>query len=141
MAVLQSRQGNYDRATEYFERALRSNETCNPLARYFFGTMLIRKRDLAGAEQQLREALRCRPRFALAEARLAQALDETNRSSEARAMAKRAISDGPDLAEGFYIYAQIERRLGNTAEAQRAMNHFNVLQSEGEQSLIAPAIQ
>jgi tetratricopeptide (TPR) repeat protein len=127
MAVLKSQLGNYQQATRYFERAEEFDHGCNALASYFYGTTLLRMRQTQPAQVQLRNAINCRPHFALAEYRLGQALSEGGKLQEALSAFEQATHDDPALAEPYYALAQVRRRLGDQAGAQADLRQFNAL--------------
>lgn len=140
MAVLKSQNGDYPQATEYFGRVERMHAGCNALASYFYGATLLRMHQLAEAEAKLQAAIRCHPRFALAEYRLGEGFSQDGKLPEAVRALEQATHDDPTLAEPFYALAQIRQRQGDAAAARQALAQFNSLKKNGpgsEGSLLA----
>ncbi len=125
MAVLQSQTGNYEGAVNYFARLPQLESGCNALASYFYGATLLRMHRPDDAAIQLQAAIRCHPRFALAEYRLGQALTDSGKLREALGTLQQATQDDPSLAEPYYALAQLRRRLGDDAGARAALARFN----------------
>jgi predicted Zn-dependent protease len=134
MAVLLSQSGKYSEATDYFARAERLETGCNPLASYFYGATLLRMHRPQDAVLQLQTAVRCRAHFALAEYRLGQALAQSGKDQEALAALEQSTRDDPTLAEPYYALAQLRRRVGDMAGAQRALAKFSRLQHHAADS-------
>jgi predicted Zn-dependent protease len=134
MAVLKSQSGDYEQASNYFERVERIQSGCNTLASYFYGATLLRMHRPLDAEAKLEAAIRCHPGFALAEYRLGEALSLDGKSQQAVAALEQATRDDPALAEPYYALSQIRQRLGDEAGAQAALARFTSLKKNGSNS-------
>jgi len=140
MAVLKSQNGDYQQASDYFERAEHMQSGCNALASYFYGTTLLRMHRPAEAQAKLQAAIECHPRFALAEYRLGEALSQDGKLPQAVSALEQATHDDPTLAEPYYALAQIRQRQGDQAGAREALARFTSLQKRepnSERSLFA----
>ena len=131
MAVLESQNGDYQQASEYFERVEQMQSSCNALASYFYGATLLRMHRPSEAQAKLQAAVRCHPRFALAEYRLGEAFSQDGELRQAVEALEQAIRDDPTLAEPFYALAQIRQRQGDQAGAREALARFTSLQKRG----------
>jgi predicted Zn-dependent protease len=143
MAVLESQSGDYQQASDYFERVEHMQPGCNALTSYFYGTTLLRMHRPAEAQAKLQAAIECHPRFALAEYRLGEALSQDGKLRQAVSALEQAIHDDPTLAEPYYALAQIRQRQGDQAGAREAMARFTNLQkreSNSERSLFATGL-
>ena len=134
MAVLESQRGDYQQASEYFERVDHMQSGCNALASYFYGTTLLRMHRPAEAQAKLGAAIECHPRFALAEFRLGEAFSQDGKLEQAVKSLEQAIHDDPALAEPYYALAQIRQRQGDLAGAREALARFTSLQKRGSNS-------
>jgi predicted Zn-dependent protease len=83
------------------------------------------------AQAQFETAIRCHPRFALAEFRLGEALSQQGKLQEAVAALEQSTRDDPSLAEPYYALARIRRQQGDAAGAREALARFNSLQKQG----------
>jgi predicted Zn-dependent protease len=128
MAVLKSQSGDYQQASDYFERVERMQYGCNALASYFYGATLLRMHRLPEAETKLEAAIHCHPRFALAQYRLGEALSQEGKLEQAVTALEQATRDDPTLAEPYYALAQIRQRQGDQASAREALARFTSLQ-------------
>jgi predicted Zn-dependent protease len=144
MAVLKSQSGDYQGAEGYFQRVEQMQAGCNALASYFYGATLLRMHRPVEAQAKLQEAIRCHPRFALAEYRLGEALSQDGKLQQALNMLEQATRDDPTLAEPYYALAQIRRRQGDQAGAREALARFTSMQkrvSGSDRSLLAEGLQ
>jgi predicted Zn-dependent protease len=140
MAVLKSQNGDYQQASDYFERVEHMQSGCNALASYFYGATLLRMHRPAGAQAKLQAAIECHPHFALAEYRLGEAFSQDGKLEQAVKALELATHDDPALAEPYYALAQIRQRQGDSAGARQALAQFNSLRKTGpspEGSLLA----
>ena len=128
MAVLKSQSGDYQEAAGYFERVEQMQPGCNALASYFYGATLLRMHRPLEAQAKLQAAIRCHPRFALAEYRLGQALSQDGKLQQALTALEQATRDDPTLAEPYYALAQIRQRQGDQAGAREALARFTSAQ-------------
>jgi predicted Zn-dependent protease len=134
MAVLESQSGDYQQASEYFERVDHAQSGCNALASYFYGSTLLRMHRPAEAQAKLQAAIECHPRFALAEFRLGEAFSQDGKLEQAVKSLEQAIHDDSALAEPYYALAQIRQRQGDLAGAREALARFTSLQKRGSNS-------
>jgi tetratricopeptide (TPR) repeat protein len=134
MAVLKSQNGDYQEASGYFERVEQMQSGCNALASYFYGATLLRMHRTAEAQGKLQAAIRCHPRFALAEYRLGEAFSQDGQLQQALTALEQATRDDPTLAEPYYALAQIRQRQGDQAGAREALARFTSLQKRGSNS-------
>lgn len=140
MAVLESQNGDYEQASKYFARVEQMRAGCNALASYFYGATLLRMHQPGEAQVKLQAAIRCHPRFALAEFRLGEAFSQDGKLQQAVNALEQATRDDPALAEPYYALSQIRRRQGDEAGARQALARFNSLKKNGlssEGSLLA----
>ena len=134
MAVLESQSGDYQEASRYFERVEQMQSGCNALASYFYGATLLRMHRPHEAEAKLEAAIRCHPRFALAEYRLGEAFSQDGQVEQALTALEQATRDDPTLAEPYYALAQIRQRQGDQAGAREALARFTSLRKNGSNS-------
>jgi Tfp pilus assembly protein PilF len=84
----------------------------------------LRVQQFAAAEQDLREALKYDPKFALAHYHLARALENEGRSDAAIDEYKTAAALDVKLAEPLYSLGLLYRRRGQEAESATALAEY-----------------
>jgi tetratricopeptide (TPR) repeat protein len=89
----------------------------NFVANTNLGGALAARGDLAGAEAQLREALRIRPDYRTARVSLGTVLTRAGRLEDARAFCLESVRIYPDLAEVHFGLGAVNARLGRDSEA------------------------
>lgn len=111
------------RATEsvpLFEQAARSPGYGTPDAALAnAGTCALRQGDLGRAEADLRQSLALNPGGATALASMAELQLRRGAFLEARAFSERRLSAAPATPDALQLASQIERKLGDTAAADR----------------------
>ncbi len=88
------------------------------------GYLQLRLQQFPAAEENLREALKYDPRFALAHYHLARVLENEGHNQAAMEEYKSAAALDPKLAEPLYSLALLYRRNGREAEALRALDEY-----------------
>ena len=89
-----------------------------PDVRNSLATFLLKEGDAAGAEKEIREAIRIRPGSAAARANLAGLLAARGQVEEARYEFKQSILLNPTFADARLNYARLLASHGETPEAQ-----------------------
>ncbi|HEX6178776.1 MAG TPA: sulfatase-like hydrolase/transferase, partial [Thermoanaerobaculia bacterium] len=133
MALVRERQGRPRDAKAAYEAELR-NHPKSIVARFNLGELLLRMRDVAGAEQQMRILIKEQPENARAYLMLARMLlDRPGRIGEVERLAQDGLArtDEPDLkALGWFVLADFYARQGRRSEhfeAVRKGEHYRAL--------------
>ena len=117
---------NTDQAREEFESELQVDPH-NGNAAYEVAEMHRQSGEYALAEEYFRRALNDYPQFEEAHVGLAAVLMAENKPAEALPQLKSAIATNPEDEVSWYRLSQVERTLGNRAEQQDAIAHFQKL--------------
>jgi tetratricopeptide (TPR) repeat protein len=90
--------------------------------------------DLASAEKYYKMAVSHYADFQEAQVGLGATLSSMDRASEALGHLERAVRLNPGDETGWYRLSQVQRKLGNTQEQQRAMAEFSRLHEKANQA-------
>lgn len=119
-------QKQYAQAEEYFKAALRDPTYLTPHAALEnLGLCLIRQPDYDKAEQYLRQALKVDANLPGALLGMARITFERNQTLNTRGWLQRYETVGPLPADGLFLAAQVERRLGDAERAQHYASELN----------------
>ncbi len=119
--------GENEEARTAFAKAVELNRKLlrpSPWPPHDLGYLQLRLRQFAAAEQNLREALKYDPKFALAHYHLARVLENQGRNDAAIEEHKAAAALDVNLAEPLYSLGLLYRRGGQMAEAANAMAEY-----------------
>ncbi len=120
--------GEYARAIDFYERAIKTNEQ---LAVLYYLTadaqLKLPDVDYARAEKYLAHAVELEPTLATARLALAKLYVRNERWAEAAPQLERAVQLAPDLAEAHYQLGRVYVRLKRTPEAQKELAAFKQL--------------
>ncbi len=128
-AVFLCRQGEYDEAREYFDRAIGIPENDNAFVTMTnAGVCMKQKPDRALAESYMRQALKRRPNYGEGLLQLAILKFENGKNLGARAFLERYVSDNPPSSAVLLLGIRIEERLGDdrarAAYVERLLESF-----------------
>ena len=113
-AVFLCRQGDYDEARKYFDRAIRIPENDNAFVTMTnAGVCMKQKPDRALAESYMRQALERRPNYGEGLLQLAVLKFENGDNLGARAFLERYIAGNPPSSAVLLLAIRIEERLGD----------------------------
>lgn len=90
--------------------------------------------DLASAEKYFKMAVNYYPDFQEAQVGLGATLSSMDKASEALAHLEKGVRLNPGDEIGWYRLSQVQRKLGNTEEQQRALVEFRRLHEKANQS-------
>jgi tetratricopeptide (TPR) repeat protein len=90
--------------------------------------------DLASAEKYFKAALSYYPDFQEAQVGLGATLHSLDKTSEALPHLEKAVQLNPQDEIGWYRLSQVQRKLGNTVEHQRALAEFRRLHEKSNQA-------
>lgn len=107
------------------------------------GTALLRQGDLAKAQRYLTRSLQLAPEQPLVRYNLAVAHIQQGDANSSLQQLVFAVKDDPRYGRGWYLKAQIESRLGKSADAAESaaegMKHASTLSAEEAEGLLALA--
>jgi len=113
-AVFLCRQGSYDNAEDYFDRAVRvPNNDNTEITLTNAGVCMTQKPDAAKAEALFRRALDRRPNYGEALLQMCLLMHTQEKDLHARAFLQRYLSANPPSAGVLYLGVQIETKLGD----------------------------
>jgi len=118
--------GRFDPAKQDFQNCL-GLDPHSSFCRFYLGYIAERQGDTAGAAVIFEQVLHSDPDFADALLELASLRIEASQYSQAEALLRRYIRVSHDPAPGYYKLAVVERKLHNTAEANRDLAQFQAL--------------
>ena len=118
--------GRFDPAKQDFQNCLRLDPHSS-FCLFYLGYIAERQGDTAGAAVIFQQVLHSDPDFADALLELASLRIEASQYSQAEALLRRYIRVSRDPAPGYYKLAVVERKLHNTAEANRDLAQFQAL--------------
>lgn len=90
--------------------------------------------DLPSAERYFKMAIEYYPDFQEAQVGLGATLSSMDKASEALAHLQKAVRLNPDDEIGWYRLSQVQRKLGNREETQRALAEYRRLHEKGDQA-------
>lgn len=131
--LLSKKSERHAEAEAAYRRALEIDPRA-PGVRTRLGLMYLHQRRLEEAERVLREELAEDPRSALAQYTLGQVLALTKRPQEAIERFQSAIELDPRNPMALYALSQSLADLGREAESSRALEEFQRLKKEAEES-------
>jgi tetratricopeptide (TPR) repeat protein len=120
-------QGLTDEAQSAFAKAVALNRKLSapsPWPPHNLGYLLLRLEQFHEAEDNLREALKYNPRFALGHYHLGRVLEKEDQDEAAIGEYKSAAELDVKLAEPLYSLGLLYRRHGRTAEAENALAEY-----------------
>jgi type IV pilus assembly protein PilF len=128
-AVYLCRQGEYDEAPKYFDRAVRIPDNDNSYVMLTnAGVCMEQKPDLEKAEEYFREALNRKSNYGEALIQMCALKHSTDDNLHARAFMQRYLATNPPTAAVLYLAMQIEQGLGNeraeTEYSNRLLREF-----------------
>lgn len=118
--------GRFDEALKYFNEGLKLDPK-NASCLFNVGFIEERQGNYSRANEMLRQALRSDPDFAEALLELANLRAKDKKYAEEVELLRRFVKVSHDPADGYYKLAMAERRLHQTASAQRDLNIFQTL--------------
>jgi tetratricopeptide (TPR) repeat protein len=118
--------GRFDKGLKYFEEGLKQDPH-NISCLFNIGYIEERQGNYARAEYLFQQALRSNPDFPEALLELANLRVKDKKFVEAVDLLRRFVKVSRDPADGYYKLAMAERRLHQTAAAQRDLNVFQTL--------------
>ena len=107
LIILYGRKGDFQKAEEHFQTAVRLNPNQFPDAYYNYGVLLVREGKLDGAEKAFRQVLEISPSYADAHNNLGNLLERQGKLQEAIAEYKEAIESKPDFRQAHFNLGRI----------------------------------
>jgi tetratricopeptide (TPR) repeat protein len=118
--------GRFDDAKQDFQNGLKLDPH-NTFCLFHLGYIAKLQGDTAGADAIFQRVLRSNPDFPDALLELANLRIEGKRFPEAEELLRRYVRVSPNPATGYYKLAMVERRLKETAAADRDLAQFQIL--------------
>jgi tetratricopeptide (TPR) repeat protein len=118
--------GRFDEAKKDFQNCLRL-DSHNSFCLFYLGYIAKLQGDTAGAEATFQKVLRSDPDFPDVLLELANLRIEAQKFSEAQELLKKYIRVSRSPATGYYKLAMVERKLHETAAADRDLAQFQTL--------------
>ena len=107
LIILYGETGEFQKAEEHYQAAVKLNPDQFPDAYYDHGVLLIKEGKLAEAEAALRKALEINPRYADAHNDLGYLLESQGRIAEAAGQYRAALEDEPDFRRAHFNLGRI----------------------------------
>jgi tetratricopeptide (TPR) repeat protein len=107
LIILYGRKGDFQKAEEHFQTAVRLNPNQFPDAYYNYGVLLVREGKLDGAEKAFRQVLEISPSYADAHNNLGNLLERQGKLQQAIAEYKEAIESKPDFRQAHFNLGRI----------------------------------
>jgi len=107
LIILYGRKGDFQKAKEHFQTAVRLNPNQFPDAYYNYGVLLVREGKLDGAEKAFRQVLEISPSYADAHNNLGNLLERQGKLQQAIAEYKEAIESKPDFRQAHFNLGRI----------------------------------
>jgi len=109
------------------------NDPRNASAAYEIAEIHRTEGDLPSAEKYFKMALRYYPNFQEAQVGLGATLTSMDKTPEALSHLEKAVQLNPEDEIGWYRLSQVQRKLGNAAEQQRALAEYRRLHEKSNQ--------
>ena len=107
LIILYGRKGDFQKAEEHFQTAVKLNPNQFPDAYYNYGVLLVREGKLDAAEKAFRQVLEISPSYADAHNNLGNLLERQGKLQEAIAEYKEAIESKPDFRQAHFNLGRI----------------------------------
>ncbi len=123
LGVMYLKRGQTESAIQYFHKALSNILYANPAnAHYNLGRAYLARKEYAKAAEQMEQAVRVVPDFAIAYSSLGEAYEGLGRNADAQRSYRSAIQFAPNDAEAYWNLGRLLSRTGERAEARKALN-------------------